>query len=158
MVKPRTARGRDRLASTVLVVLIITSVLQIPPIAVKAARSKARASSAMACLGCCGANCQCAGDCCGDSHVANTHAAGPLLKAAAGLTRNRTCQNDGWLLVTFTIKAQPWGDYPRRLRLGPTQSSAQKSAAVVCLWQRPTVSQRNPRGPPSSANRTSTIC
>lgn len=157
MVPAGTAGGRCRLASAVLVVFFFVSILQIPPVDLKAARSKASSASATTCLGCCGSNCQCAGDCCGDTHVATPTSDKILLTASEWMTRDRSCQKGTWLLPTVNNNIQPWYESPRTVRLAPPRMKIRKPLEIVCRWRRPAISQSNPRGPPPPAAHSSTV-
>ncbi len=157
MVSTGNAVGRSRLASAVLVVLFFVSILQISPVDLKAARSKANTASATSCLGCCGANCQCAGDCCGDTHIATPASNKTLLTTSEWITPDRNCQKGSWLLPTANNNVQPWCETPRTVRVTPPRIQFRKSLEIVCWWRRPTISQSNPRGPPSPANHSSTV-
>jgi hypothetical protein len=148
MVSATNPRHRDRPASTVLVVLIIASVPQVPPIGVTPARPNANAQTVNSCNGCCGSNCQCAGDCCGDRHVERIIAAPPQWSAAERVSRDRDCQKNGWLLPTANTSIQPWISGHRTLRLRTTRMHLLELLEVACRWRRPAISQSNPRAPP----------
>ena len=150
-----TPRGRHRLASAVLVILILVSIQKVPPIDLSFIRSDTSKTLSINCLDCCGPNCQCSGDCCGDSHVVTVSSDGFRLTASERVSRDRNCQKSSWLLPTVNTTFQPWSDAPRKNRHTPTQAHFRTSIEVVCRWQRPAISQSNPRGPPLSATPSS---
>jgi hypothetical protein len=147
MVGSRTALVQ-RLSSAVLTILIGLPTLQIPAQGFAPAVLNTEINSTMSCVGCCGSNCRCSGDCCGDAHIQTTTVRPLRWSAAEHITRNRDCQKNGWLLPTVTTSFQPWSDAPRFRQLTPLLRLFRKSTGVVCRWRHPAVSRSNPRAPP----------
>jgi hypothetical protein len=147
MAGARTTRVQ-RLTSAVLAILIALPVLQITTAGMARTGPKPRTNLTTSCVGCCGSNCQCSGDCCGDTHVETTTDSPPQWSAAEYVSRDRDCQKGGWLLPTVTTKFQPWSDTARSHQPTPALRLFRNPTAVVCRWQRPAVSQLKPRAPP----------
>lgn len=151
------SQTRVRPGPVVLAVLVLVSVQQLPPVDLPLTRAKSGQNLSIDCLGCCGPSCQCAGDCCGDTHVATPASDKTLLTTSEWMTRDRSCQKGIWLLPTVNNNVQPWSESPRPVRLAPSCVQFRKSLEIVCRWWRPAISQSNPRGPPSSATHSPTV-